>query len=184
MSLFSGKGRGVISSIYTAGCNWSDKMKPHPCGFLGDRRNSCSCTPAQIQRYQSRISGPLLDRIDLHLSVAPLQFEEISGTSAEERSAAIRQRVKSCRDTQSQRFAHHPGVNCNGQMKAGEIEQFCRLDRSSQNILQKGMEKLKLSARGYHRILKIARTIADLDHSLPIGPAHIAEAIQYRRHSY
>ncbi|MFV0439378.1 MAG: YifB family Mg chelatase-like AAA ATPase [Desulfopila sp.] len=158
-------------------------LNPCPCGYLGDRRNSCSCTAAQIQRYQSRLSGPLLDRIDLHLSVAALQFSELAATEAKECSAVIRERVKSCRGLQTERFAAHRGINCNGQMSAREIDRFCVLDRPSRRILERGMEKLNLSARGYHRILKIARTIADLAESGAIGPAHVAEAIQYRRNS-
>jgi len=158
-------------------------MNPCPCGFLGDRRNNCTCTPAQVQRYQSRISGPLLDRIDLHLAVMALQFGELSGKERGESSAVIRQRVKGARAIQASRFTHHPGINCNGQMKTREIETYCRLDSASHAMLRKGMERIGLSARGYHRILKIARTIADMEGSLEIRPPHVAEAIQYRRNS-
>lgn len=159
-------------------------MNPCPCGFLGDRRNNCTCNPAQVQRYQSRISGPLLDRIDLHLSVAALQFDEMNSTRSEEHSAVIRKRVNTTRAIQSERFVDTPGVKCNGQMKTREIERYCRLESASQRILQKGMDRLGLSARGYHRILKIARTIADMDRSEAIGTGHIAEAIQFRRHAF
>jgi len=159
-------------------------MNPCPCGYLGDRRNSCTCNSAQIQRYQSRISGPLLDRIDLHLSVAALQFNEMRETGNGESSEAIRKRVNRTRRLQSERFAKIPGINCNGQMKTREIEKYCRLDNRSQDILQKGMERLCLSARGYHRILKIARTIADMEQCAEIRSAHVAEAIQFRRNAF
>ncbi|SHO53178.1 YifB family Mg chelatase-like AAA ATPase [Desulfopila aestuarii] len=159
-------------------------MNPCPCGYLGDRRNSCTCNSAQIQRYQSRISGPLLDRIDLHLSVAALQFDEMSETGSGESSETIRKRVNRTRSLQSERFIEIPGINCNGQMKTREIEKYCRLDSRSQDILKKGMERLRLTARGYHRILKIARTIADMEQSDEIRSAHVAEAIQFRRNAF
>ena len=156
-------------------------LNPCPCGYLGDRRNSCLCTPAQVQRYQSKISGPLLDRIDLHLSVAALEFDELQGGHEGESSAAIRRRVNIARQVHAKRYEDTPGVSCNGQMKTGDIERYCPLDSSSQALLKKGMTRLNLSARGYHRILKLARTIADIDGVGPIEPSHIAEAIQYRR---
>jgi magnesium chelatase family protein len=156
-------------------------MNPCPCGFLGDRRNHCSCTTSQIQRYQSRISGPLLDRIDLHLTVTALQYDEMSVKDKGESSAIIRKRVNATRGVQADRFAECPGLNCNGQMRTREIERFCELDSEASRLLQMGMEKLGLSARGYHRILKIARTIADMEQSEHIHSPHIAEAIQFRR---
>jgi magnesium chelatase family protein len=159
-------------------------LNPCPCGFLGDRKNSCSCTQAQIQRYQSKISGPLLDRIDLHLSVAALQYGEMSGKEKGESSAAIRKRVNATRKIQEERFTEYPGIRCNGQMKTREIEKFCPLDSKASLLLEKGMEKLGLSARGYHRILKIARTIADMGRSEAITSSHIAEAIQFRRNNF
>lgn len=158
-------------------------MNPCPCGFLGDRRNGCTCSQSQIQRYQGRISGPLLDRIDLHLSVTALHYDEMSGKEKGENSASIRKRVNATRKVQSARFAGYPGLNCNGQMKTREIEKFCKLDSDASRLLQKGMEKLGLSARGYHRILKIARTIADMERAADIRSSHIAEAIQFRRNS-
>ncbi len=158
-------------------------MNPCPCGFLGDRRNNCTCTSTQIQRYQSKVSGPLLDRIDLHLTVSALQYDEMSGKEKGENSAKIRKRVNETREIQAKRFANCVGINCNGQMRTREIEQHCVLDTVSSNLLRRGVEKLGLSARGYHRILKIARTIADMDRSDNIQPSHIAEAIQFRRNS-
>jgi len=159
-------------------------MNPCPCGYLGDRRNSCTCNSAQIQRYQSRISGPLLDRIDLHLSVAALQFDEMREKGDGERSEVIRKRVNRTRKLQAERFASTAGVNCNGQMRTRDIDTYCRLDSRSHEILQKGMERLNLSARGYHRILKIARTIADMEQSVEICSSHVAEAIQFRRNAF
>lgn len=158
-------------------------MNPCPCGFLGDRRNNCTCTSTQIQRYQSKVSGPLLDRIDLHLTVSALQYDEMSGKEKGESSADIRKRVNETREIQAKRFAKSVGINCNGQMRTREIEEHCTLDTVSSNLLRKGVEKLGLSARGYHRILKIARTIADMDGSVVIQSAHIAEAIQFRRNA-
>lgn len=159
-------------------------MNPCPCGFLGDRRNTCNCSPTQIQRYQSRVSGPLLDRIDLHLTVTALQYDEMSGKERGETSAVIRKRVNLTRKIQLERFANHSGLNCNGQMMTREIEKFCQLKSEASKLLQKGMERLGLSARGYHRILKIARTIADMDQSEYICTPHIAEAIQFRRSTF
>lgn len=158
-------------------------MNPCPCGYLGDRRNNCTCSSTQIQRYQSKISGPLLDRIDLHLSVAALHYDEMQSKELGENSALIRNRVNSTRKIQEDRFALTPAVSCNGQMNTREIEKFCRLDSASSALLKKGVEKLGLSARGYHRILKISRTIADMDSSESIRSSHVAEAIQYRRHN-
>ncbi len=159
-------------------------MNPCPCGFLGDRRNSCTCTPNQIQRYQSKISGPLLDRIDIHLSVTALQYDEMSGIDKGESSTDIRKRVNTTRKIQSDRFAVCPGLNCNAQMNTREIEEFCPIDSEGSRLLQKGIERLGLSARGYHRILKISRTIADMAQSEKILTPHIAEAIQFRRSTF
>jgi magnesium chelatase family protein len=156
-------------------------LNPCPCGHLGDKNKECNCTETQIQRYTSRISGPLLDRIDLHLEVAALQYQEMSGKESGEPSAEIRNRVNRSRHRQAVRFRSRPGLFCNGQMGTREIEEFCPLDDHAARLMQKGVEKLGLSARGYHRILKIARTIADMAENETIASAHVAEAIQYRR---
>jgi len=156
-------------------------MNPCPCGFLGDPRNSCNCNPAQIQRYESRISGPLLDRIDMHLEVAGVPFQEMSSSEGRECSALIKERVDMVRDIQKQRFADSPRIYANSQMGPKEIERYCSLDTPCLGLLQKGVERLGLSARAYHRILKIARTLADMNSADRISPAHIAEAIQFRR---
>ena len=156
-------------------------MNPCPCGFLGDNRDRCACNPAQIQRYESRISGPLLDRIDMHLNVPVVPVEEMRTRSGGESSIMIKERVDRARDIQRQRFAGSRKIYCNSQMGSREIEQHCLLDDAGHLLLEKGVRKLGLSARAYHRILKIARTIADMEGSAEISSANVAEAIQYRR---
>jgi magnesium chelatase family protein len=156
-------------------------MNPCPCGFHGDTKNSCNCTAVQIQRYESRISGPLLDRIDLHLEVAALDYNEMSSNVSGETSEKIKLRVDQTRNVQKERFSADQKVYCNGQMSSKLVEQYCKLDRPSSAILEKSVTRLGLSARAYHRVLKIARTIADMENSSSIESAHIAEAIQYRR---
>lgn len=156
-------------------------MNPCPCGYLGDQRNSCACNPAQIQRYESRISGPLLDRIDMHLDVPVIPVEEMRSGSGEEGSAAIKERVDCARTLQKRRLAGSGRIYCNSQMGTREIERYCRLDAAGQQLLERGVRKLGLSARAYHRILKIARTIADMENAADIASGHVAEAIQYRR---
>lgn len=156
-------------------------MNPCPCGFHGDTKNSCNCTSVQVHKYVSRISGPLLDRIDLHLEVAALDFSEMSSTVQGEASKVIKSRVDHTRVIQKKRFAANSKVYCNAQMSSKLVEKHCVLDKVSSNLLEKSVMRLGLSARAYHRILKIARTIADMDHSFSILSSHIAEAIQYRR---
>jgi magnesium chelatase family protein len=156
-------------------------MNPCPCGYLGDQRHECHCTPLQIQRYESRLSGPLLDRIDLHLEVPAVPMKDLSQMQEGESSALIKVRVDRARQRQEQRFAKRRRFYGNGQMGPKDIKKYCTLDRSSQNLLEKAVERLGLSARAYHRILKIARTIADLDDKEAIGTEHVAEAVQYRR---
>ena len=156
-------------------------LNPCPCGFLGDKRNQCNCNAGQIQRYESRLSGPLLDRIDMHLEVPAVPFQAMSALKKGESSQSIRRRVVATRDIQKERFKDKYTVHCNSQMGPKEVEKYCSLDSSSMKLLEKSVERLRLSARAYHRILKIARTIADMDKTESIQPAHIAEAIQYRR---
>ena len=156
-------------------------LNPCPCGYLGDTKNSCTCTPIQIQRYESKLSGPLQDRIDMHLEVPALLYKEMSGSHSGESSAQIKDRVEGARDIQKERYKQCKRFYCNGQMGAKELKLFCRLDELSQKLLEEAVERLGLSARSYHRILKIARTIADLDQSETLQAKHIAEAIQYRR---
>jgi magnesium chelatase family protein len=159
-------------------------MNPCPCGFLGDKVKECSCTPVQVQRYRNHLSGPLLDRIDMHIEVPPVQVQEISSQQAGESSENIRNRVNLARKLQQERFSRTKAVTCNAGMGSGQINTFCGLDQTSKNLLNNAIERLGLSARAYHRILKIARTVADLDKAAAISSSHLAEAIQYRRQQY
>jgi len=156
-------------------------LNPCPCGYFGSHQRECRCTPTQINRYESRLSGPLLDRIDMYLEVAPLPFEEMSNKRFGESSKTIKKRVEDTRKIQKKRYYKNSHIFNNGQMGTKEIEKYCRLDDSSMQLLKKSVEHLGLSARGYHRILKISRTIADMEMSKNIKTNHIAEAIQYRR---
>lgn len=155
-------------------------MNPCPCGYYGDPTHSCVCTPGQIQRYMAKISGPLLDRIDIQCEIAALGFDDISKTAPGEPSSAIRERVIAARKIQEERFKGVKGVHCNAQMTERMIHQYAEPDAKSLEILKLGMERLKLSARAYNRILKVARTIADLAGSEKVQSMHIAEAIGYR----
>jgi magnesium chelatase family protein len=158
-------------------------MNPCPCGFYGDTQKACTCAHAVVTKYQKRISGPLLDRIDIHIEVPRVDYEKLSGDRLGETSGAIRARVQAARDCQRERFsqldAKHP-IFCNADMRVGEIRQFCRLQEEGQRLMRAAMSQLNLSARGYHRILKLARTIADLAGSEEIQSVHLAEALQYR----
>ena len=152
-------------------------MNPCPCGYLGHHNNKCRCTPDQIARYRAKISGPLLDRIDLHIEVPALKEDDLLKTTNSESSDSIRERVEKARTIQLTRQG-----KSNDQLSTKEIEIHCSLDEAGINLLKQAMNKLDLSARAYHRILKVARTIADLANSLTIKPPHIAEAVQYRRY--
>jgi len=146
---------------------------------LTDPRKDCRCTPGEIQRYLSRISGPLLDRIDLHIEVPPLRYRELAGEGGGEPSAVIRERVKRARHIQQERFKKTK-IFCNAHMTGRQIRRYCQVGEGGQRLLEAAMERLGLSARAYDRILKVARTIADLEGSEAIRPEHLAEAIQYR----
>lgn len=156
-------------------------LNPCPCGFLGDPRHQCRCSPNQIQRYENRLSGPLLDRIDLHLEVPAIPFREMTDDRQGESSAIIKKRVTAARTIQKKRFSRRKTIHCNQQMRPTDIKKFCVINAASQNLLEEAVNRLGLSARSYHRILKIARTIADLAGSEFIKTEYIAEAIQYRR---
>lgn len=155
-------------------------MNPCPCGYYGDTTHHCVCSPGQIQRYLAKISGPLLDRIDLQCEISPLPFKDISNATPGESSSDIRERVIRARAIQTERFKDNPHVHCNAQMSERMIHLFAQPDERSLDLLRTAMERLKLSARAYNRILKVARTIADLDNSELVQTHHIAEAIGYR----
>jgi len=158
-------------------------QNPCPCGYWGDRRRVCRCTPFQIQKYKQRISGPLLDRIDIHVNVPAVPFEELAGHSAGESSEDIRRRVVRCRLMQHERFASEKGkrrVYTNSQMTPKMVRKYCRLDGDAEMVLHQAMNAMGLSARAYTKILKLARTIADLDERKDIGAMHVSEAVQYR----
>ena len=155
-------------------------MNPCPCGYYGDPTHHCVCTPGQIQRYMNRISGPLLDRMDLHIEVPVVPFNQLSQMQQGEPSEVIRARVIAARKRQEERFKAFKGVYCNAQMSERMIHQFCEPDEASLNMLRMAMERLHLSARAYNRILKVARTIADIEGTERVQSHHIAEAIGYR----
>ncbi|MBT8235501.1 MAG: YifB family Mg chelatase-like AAA ATPase, partial [Bacteroidia bacterium] len=155
-------------------------MNPSPSGYFNETGRSNPATPAEMQRYLGKISGPLLDRIDIHIEVTPVAFEELADSRKGEPSLAIRKRVIAARNIQTDRFKEMDSVHYNAQMNTKSIRKFCPLDKASLELLKTAMERLKLSARAYDRILKVARTIADLSAEKDIKPDHIAEAIQYR----
>ncbi|MFN8290027.1 MAG: YifB family Mg chelatase-like AAA ATPase [Chitinophagaceae bacterium] len=155
-------------------------MNPCPCGYFNHPERECTCPPGAVQKYLNKISGPLLDRIDLHVEVTPVPFSELSALKKQEGSAQIRERVMKARERQEERFRETPGVYCNAQMSSRMLKEICVISQVSANLLKTAMEKLNLSARAYDRILKVSRTIADLDSSSEIKPEHLAEAIQYR----
>jgi magnesium chelatase family protein len=171
--------RANISLTYPANFMLATAMNPCPCGYYTDSRVECTCTPLQIQRYMSRISGPLLDRIDIHIEVPAVRYKELSKTSYGESSANIRDRVTRARQMQLSRFQHRR-IYSNAQMSSQDIRRYCAIDASSSQLLQVAVAKFGLSARAYDRILKVSRTIADLEGRESISSAHIAEAIQYR----
>ena len=173
--------RAKGSLTFSANFQLIAAMNPCPCGYYGDSQKPCSCAPAVVTKYQKRISGPLLDRIDIHIEVPRVDYEKLSGDRVGESSEAIRARVQAARDKQSQRFANNgSGIVCNADMRVGEIRQFCKLQDEGQSLMRAAMSQMQLSARAYHRILKLARTIADLAGSEEIESVHLAEALQYR----
>ncbi|MBI3362836.1 MAG: YifB family Mg chelatase-like AAA ATPase, partial [Chloroflexi bacterium] len=154
-------------------------MNPCQCGYYGDSVKECTCSIGNVQRYQKRISGPLLDRIDIHIEVPRVDYEKLSGDRLGETSEAIRARVERARARQRQRFAG-TRLQCNGDMGPAEVRQYCALDDASKNLIRAAMQQMQMSARAFHRILKLARTIADLADCARIETPHLAEAIQYR----
>ena len=157
----------------------SDCGYPRPCGYFGNSQKPCTCSPSTVTKYQKRISGPMLDRIDIHIEVPRVNYEKLSSDRLGEPSAAIRSRVQTARQRQLERFA---GTNiiCNADMRVAEVRKFSKLDETGDSLIRAAMSQLNLSARAYHRILKLARTIADLAGSEQIQTPHLAEALQYR----
>lgn len=172
--------RAKLSVEYPAALMLIASMNPCPCGYYNHPEKRCLCSQSMVQKYLSRISGPLLDRIDIHLEVVPVPFGRLSETQNGESTAEIRKRVVVARRVQSERFAASKGIYCNAQMTSRQLRKYCPLDESSMALLKTAMERLGLSARAYDRIIKVARTIADLENAENIQAHHIAEAIQYR----
>ncbi|MFN7037901.1 MAG: ATP-binding protein, partial [Bellilinea sp.] len=157
-------------------------MNPCPCGNYGDPVKACTCSPSTITKYQKRISGPLLDRIDIFIEVPRVDYEKLSDKRQGEPSEIVRKRVEAARQIQRERFKED-GLSCNADMRPAEIRKYCVLDETGTNLMRTAMQQFQLSARAYHRILKLARTIADLAGSPNIQTAHLAEALQYRQRS-
>ena len=173
--------RAKGSLTFSANFQLIGGMNPCPCGWYGDPIKPCTCAPSTVTKYQKRISGPLLDRIDIHVEVPRVDYEKLSKDRLGESSAAIRQRVEAARQVQRKRFADlSASVACNADMRIAEVRQFCKLDETSESLMRSAMSQMNLSARAYHRILKLSRTIADLAGSENIQPPHLAEALQYR----
>jgi magnesium chelatase family protein len=172
--------RAKFTVEYPASFMLVASMNPCPCGYYNHPDRECVCSPGVVQKYLNKISGPLLDRIDIHIEVVPVAFEQLSEQRLAEPSHVIRQRVVDARTMQALRFAENPGIHCNAQMSSKLLRKHGNIDSSGQILLKNAMEKLGLSARAYDRILKVSRTIADLDNSENIKTVHLAEAIQYR----
>ena len=172
--------RARFAVDYPASFMMVASMNPCPCGYYNHPEKDCVCAPGVVQRYLSKISGPLMDRIDIHIEVIPVSFEKISQTSKSEPSLNIRERVKKARVAQKERFNEKGGIHCNAQMESRLLRKYVQIDKEAMELLKVAMEKLDLSARAYDRILKVARTIADLDGCNDVLSQHIAEAIQYR----
>jgi magnesium chelatase family protein len=172
--------RSKFSIEYPASFMLVASMNPCPCGFYNHPDKDCVCGPGVVQKYLNKVSGPLLDRIDIHIEVTPVSFNELSGRAGGDSSERVRARVIDARKIQQKRFESRSGMNCNAQMDSKWLKEHCTIDEPGKRLLATAMERLKLSARAYDRILKVARTIADLSASERIESQHLAEAIQYR----
>jgi magnesium chelatase family protein len=174
--------RAAGSLSFPANFIFIGAMNPCPCGYYGDDQKQCTCSLSAVQRYQQRISGPLLDRIDIHLEMARVPYQKLAALEGGETSAAIRARVEGARQVQRQRFGAwgKAGILTNGDMGPAEVQAFCAIDEGARNLLRAAMQQMNLSARAYHRILKLGRTIADLAGEERIQVPHLAEALQYR----
>ena len=172
--------RARISLDYPANFMLIASMNPCPCGYYNHPEKQCVCAPGIVQRYLNKISGPLLDRIDLHVEVTPVSFDQIADNRKNESSAAIRERVVEAREMQQKRFINHKSLYSNAMMPTAMVKEICDIKNAGRALLKTAMEKLGLSARAYDRILKVSRTIADLSGSDDIKIEHLAEAIQYR----
>jgi len=172
--------RAAMSLTYPANFILLAAMNPCPCGYATDPRHTCECTSSEIQRYMAKISGPLLDRIDLHIEVPAIPFEDLASRQPGESSAIIRERVQRARDRQLERFKNYPNIYCNADMPPKLIRHICTIDEAGEKLLRQAISQLGLSARAYDRILKVSRTIADLEGVPEIQAQHVGEAIQYR----
>ena len=172
--------RAKVSLDFPASFMLIASMNPCPCGFYNHPERECTCPPGAVQKYLNKVSGPLLDRIDLHVEVTPVAFNELSSQRTSEKSSQIRERVLQAREIQRERYLHHTDIHSNAQMNSRMLKEICTIETSGQQLLKTAMEKLNLSARAYDRILKVSRTIADLSGSPQIRNEHLAEAIQFR----
>jgi magnesium chelatase family protein len=172
--------RAAGSVTYPASFILAGALNPCPCGYFGDPTHNCSCSAGQIQKYVSKISGPLLDRIDIHIEMPAVKFKDLTSLADSENSEVIRKRVNQARQIQLERFANHDGIFCNAQMETRLLREICVIDDESMNLLKTAINRLGLSARAFDRILKVSRTIADLEAAPKILPQHISEAIGYR----
>jgi magnesium chelatase family protein len=172
--------RAAMSLTFPASFMLAGAMNPCPCGYYTDTTHECTCSPTSIQKYLARVSGPLLDRIDIHIEVPALKYKELSDKESGEPSAAIQARVDAARNIQLARFAGRKHMFCNAHLQSRDIRRFCEIDGKSEDLLRTAIDRFGLSARAYDRILKVARTIADLERQERVASGHIAEAIQYR----
>ena len=172
--------RAALTVSFPARFMLAAAMNPCPCGFFGDPTRECHCSPPQIQRYVSKISGPLLDRIDIHIEVPAVKYKELRGEPAIESSAVVRERVLRAREIQGQRFKGEKQLYANAQMPTKLIRKHCVISAEGEQLLENAIMRLGLSARAHDRILKVSRTIADLEGETDIQPRHLSEAIQYR----